>query len=150
MASGIWINIGSGNGLLPDGTKPLPEPMLTYHLRVVSQKIPQPSVIKISLKTALLKFDSNHPGANELIWKCRLQNGGHFVLADVSNRESLRDVWRSTSRWFLCRWRVRHLTAISPYEGNIRSFAGLLVYVSMICELTTVISLMVCNIHKIT
>ena len=25
-----WVNIGSGNGLLPDGTKPLPEPMLTY------------------------------------------------------------------------------------------------------------------------
>ena len=25
----IWVNIGSGNGLLPDGTKPLPEPMLT-------------------------------------------------------------------------------------------------------------------------
>ena len=22
----IWVNIGSGNGLLPDGTKPLPEP----------------------------------------------------------------------------------------------------------------------------
>ena len=31
MASWIWVNIGSGNGLLPDGTKPLPEPMLTYH-----------------------------------------------------------------------------------------------------------------------
>ena len=30
MATEIWINIGSGNGLLPDGTKPLPEPMLTY------------------------------------------------------------------------------------------------------------------------
>ena len=27
----IWVNIGSGNGLLPEGTKPLPEPMLTYH-----------------------------------------------------------------------------------------------------------------------
>ena len=26
----IWINIGSGNGLLPDGTKPLPEAMLNY------------------------------------------------------------------------------------------------------------------------
>ena len=25
----IWVNTGSGNGLLPDGTKPLPEPMLT-------------------------------------------------------------------------------------------------------------------------
>ena len=29
MATKIWVNIGSGNGLLPDGTKPLPEPMLT-------------------------------------------------------------------------------------------------------------------------
>ena len=27
----IWVNIDSGTGLLPDGTKPLPEPMLTYH-----------------------------------------------------------------------------------------------------------------------
>ena len=27
----IWVNTGSGNGLLPDGTKQLPEPMLTYH-----------------------------------------------------------------------------------------------------------------------
>ena len=27
----VWVNIGSGNGLLPDGTKPLPEPMLTSH-----------------------------------------------------------------------------------------------------------------------
>ena len=25
----IWVNTGSGNGLLPDGTKPLPGPMLT-------------------------------------------------------------------------------------------------------------------------
>ena len=25
------VNIASGNGLLPDGTKPLPEPILTYH-----------------------------------------------------------------------------------------------------------------------
>ena len=27
----IMVNIGSRNGLLPDSTKPLPEPMLTYH-----------------------------------------------------------------------------------------------------------------------
>ena len=26
-----WVNIGSGNGLLSDGIKPLPEPMLTYN-----------------------------------------------------------------------------------------------------------------------
>ena len=29
MAIGIWVNIGSGNGLLPDSTKPLLEAMLT-------------------------------------------------------------------------------------------------------------------------
>ena len=27
----IWVYIDSGNGLLPNGTKPLPEPTLTYH-----------------------------------------------------------------------------------------------------------------------
>ena len=27
----VNVNIGSGNGLLPYGTKPLTEPMLTYH-----------------------------------------------------------------------------------------------------------------------
>ena len=31
MVTEIWVNTGSGNGLLPDGTKPLPEPMLTDH-----------------------------------------------------------------------------------------------------------------------
>ena len=30
MASWILVNIGSGNGLVPDSIKPLPEPMLTY------------------------------------------------------------------------------------------------------------------------
>ena len=29
MAAWIWVNIGSGNGLLPDSTKPLPEPMIS-------------------------------------------------------------------------------------------------------------------------
>ena len=30
MATETWVNIGSGNALLPDGTKPLPELMLTW------------------------------------------------------------------------------------------------------------------------
>ena len=34
MAPKNWVNIGAGNGLLPDGTKPLPEPMLIYHQMV--------------------------------------------------------------------------------------------------------------------
>ena len=31
MALDFLDNTGSDNGLLPDGTKPLPEPVLTYH-----------------------------------------------------------------------------------------------------------------------
>ena len=42
-----WFNIGSGNGLLPDGTKPSPEQMLT------SKEIPQPSNYQNSSKISL-------------------------------------------------------------------------------------------------
>ena len=31
MATEIWVNIGSGNDLLTDHTKPIPGPMLTDH-----------------------------------------------------------------------------------------------------------------------
>ena len=72
MATELWVNIDSGNGLLPDGTKSLPEPMLTdhqssdIHIRAISQEMPQPSITKICLKITCLKFHSNFPGANEL------------------------------------------------------------------------------------
>ena len=49
---------------LPDGTKPLPEPMLTYHqggpvkitLRMISLEMHQPSITKVTLKITYLKF----------------------------------------------------------------------------------------------
>ena len=31
MSYSMWVNIGSGNGLAPDDTRPLPEPFLTNH-----------------------------------------------------------------------------------------------------------------------
>ena len=74
MVTEIWVNIRSGNVLLPDGTKPLPEPMLTdlqwspsdIHIRENSQEMPQPSITKIHLKITYLNFYSDFPGANEL------------------------------------------------------------------------------------
>ena len=69
MSSEIFLNIGSGNGLLPDNTKPLPEPMLTWsvtsndiHLGVISLEISQPWITKISLKITDMKFPSNSQG----------------------------------------------------------------------------------------
>ena len=31
MVTDIWVNLGSGNGLLPDGNQPLAESVLTYY-----------------------------------------------------------------------------------------------------------------------
>ena len=71
----IEVNIGSGNGLLPNGTKPLPEPMLTYHQQDPLTSIwglsdtRHPSHQSLILPWKLqkyLNFQSNHPGANEL------------------------------------------------------------------------------------
>ena len=56
-----WVNIGSGNGLLPDGTKPLPEPILTYHQRALSLEDLKISISKITF----LESHSDLPGANE-------------------------------------------------------------------------------------
>ena len=37
------------------------------HIRAISQEMPQPSITKICLKIAFLKFHLNFPGANELM-----------------------------------------------------------------------------------
>ena len=72
MATWIWVNIGSGNGLLPDGTKQLPEPMLTDHqwhsCIIVQGQFHKRCLNHQSLKSIwkYLKFLSNFPGANQL------------------------------------------------------------------------------------
>ena len=61
MATQNWVNIGSDNGLLPDGNKPSHEPMLTerssdIHLREILQEINQSPIIKISRKITFSNF----------------------------------------------------------------------------------------------
>ena len=55
---------------LPDGTKPLPEPVLTYNqwslVAPISQKQAKISIHKMSLKNTLIKFLPHLPGSNEL------------------------------------------------------------------------------------
>ena len=74
----IWVNIGWGNGLLLDGTKPLPQPMWTYvrktqwhssdsegnFIQVIHQLAITTSTV--SLEISYQQFHSNLPGANEL------------------------------------------------------------------------------------
>ena len=75
MVTKIWVNIGSGNGLLPDGTKPtwtnVDLSSMTssdIDLTANSQDITQPSITEINFKITHVKFHSNLPGANELIY----------------------------------------------------------------------------------
>ena len=63
-----WVNTGSGNGMMPDGTKPLPKPMLTslityhdIHLKAIFQVMLKISVTKICLKFINLKVQSYFP-----------------------------------------------------------------------------------------
>ena len=59
MVAKIRVNIGSGNGLLPDGTKPLCEPWMTYilniHLRAISQEVLMNLICNMNLEITLLK-----------------------------------------------------------------------------------------------
>ena len=75
MARYIWVGIGSGTGLLLDGTKPLSEPFFTYMQKspvTVIRQIPPSSISKINTKISYLithlNFLSNLPVTNELTW----------------------------------------------------------------------------------
>ena len=75
MAAQIWVNIGYGNGLLPDIHQAICWTNVDFSLvrssniclRAISQEITKSSVTKISLKFTCLKFHWNLPGSNELI-----------------------------------------------------------------------------------
>ena len=57
MATEIWVNIGSANGLLPDGNQAITWTNVDWssakssdiHIRAISQEMPQPSITKKSV-----------------------------------------------------------------------------------------------------
>ena len=73
MTTENWVNIGSGKRLLPDGTEPLPDPLLTYYqlgpLTFIWEKcnMSQPSINTFCFKITYPKFHWNFPGTNELM-----------------------------------------------------------------------------------
>ena len=73
MAAEIWVNIGSGNGWRHQAITWTNVDLSTVrpsdiHLRASSQEIPRPSITDIIRKIKYLKFHSNFPGVNELIY----------------------------------------------------------------------------------
>ena len=95
MATQIWVNFHSGYGLMPDSTKPLPEPKLTHHWRVpaaiqlwaVTREVLRISVCIRSLKIILLKLLPHLPGANETIhWWVSVNTEKVAMLIPQSHR----------------------------------------------------------------
>ena len=95
LNSWISVNIGSDNGLLPDGAEPLPRLMWAY--QVNPQK-------HISMKS-YWKYSLFH--SRKCIWKCRLQNVSHFCSGlNSSNGYQLSiqqsDITVMKWKWFYC------------------------------------------------
>ena len=69
----ILANYGSDNGLLPDGTMPLPKAMLTQiigiHLSAISQKMYKICWQKLPFEMKFLKVLMYLPGNTELTWQ---------------------------------------------------------------------------------
>ena len=69
MTSAILANIGSGNGLLPDGTDPLPESVFELSLKrscgIDSTAVSKLWFCVMSLKIIILKLLSRLPVVNE-------------------------------------------------------------------------------------
>ena len=70
MAPWVFVNICLGNGLLPYGSKPLPEPMVTYeqygaenNCQLVILKM---LIMKLCLKIKRLKLEQHLTGDNDL------------------------------------------------------------------------------------
>ena len=66
MMTGIWLNIGTGNGLLPDNTKPLTNPMLINHqwgpMTFIWEQFPKrSSAISYYLENYLHQFSFKPP-----------------------------------------------------------------------------------------
>ena len=77
MATKNRVNTGSCNSLLPDDTKPLPEPILSSHSqsdihpKSISQPAPSLSFCMVSLKIILLKLSPHLPGTNGFRYACK-------------------------------------------------------------------------------
>ena len=75
MTLKIWVDIGSGNGLLPVNIKRLCEPMLTYHpkcsvtfTQAISQQVLRMiSICEIGVKIVPSKLVTNVQATNELM-----------------------------------------------------------------------------------
>ena len=95
----IWVDIGTGDGLVPASTKPLPELILTYpqwgiYLKASLQKAIKISLKYITLKITYLVLQLHLPGANELI-----SQDSHIFDIQIHCLTTRLTEWLISPRW---------------------------------------------------
>ena len=134
MATKIWVNIGSGNGLVPDGTKPLPEPMLTYHQsdpmtitwRQCHRSYPKQQSLKLAWTWLIKNFFEIHQGT--MSQDINKNNASMIFIIIGWNHWSLRKFgWNFrwaifmltllTDGWGIL-WNCPQINVIGPYIGS--------------------------------
>ena len=116
MEKKIWVNIGSGNGLLPGGTKSLPEPMLTFQCVSVAffwkqfHNECQTTVLLKNMKIILWRPLSHFSRTNDL-------NGKLYTFGDILCNISVDNFVSNCNRKIECQyhegWRFGSRVAIS-------------------------------------
>ena len=117
-------NIGPGNVcLLPDGIKPLPEPMLTchqscsvtihIHLKAISQEVLEVSIWKVSLIITFSRTTLHLPGANELtLWGWVT----HICVNELTIIGSDNSLWPGWHQAII--WTNAAIMSIRPFGTN--------------------------------
>ena len=94
MTTQIWVNIGPGNGLLPDGTKPLPEPILTNYQCGLTAGFPRGQWVKWSeiyiLTHELIYVSPKEIHSTSVWWFYPIKSTNHITPGNV---HSSPDMW---------------------------------------------------------
>ena len=133
----IWVNIGSGNGLLPNGTKSLPEPMLTssdvfcgIHFRVISQEMLINLIRNMCSEIVLLKSPPHLPATSELTLSPLIITSIKLLMhSQTSTVLQLRfgNEWVISSHILLCMWLVIDTeTRVNPCCMLVKGLRGVI------------------------
>ena len=93
IATEIWVNIGLGNGLLPDSTKPLPKPMLTDHQWGIG------AFTWVQFYRKWVQFHRKCSRYLSLIWVSKVLNQDHGHISQEQWVEWLSDTRLSETSW---------------------------------------------------
>ena len=111
------FNTGTGNSLVTDGTKPIPEPMLQFpptglglcgiQLRSISQQVLKTSIAEVTSKVTLLKLQPHFPMANKVVCHVVNKDWSIFLLSRIIDNSikslvSAIDIPSGPTRVYVC------------------------------------------------